>query len=104
MRAALVLLLVACLWAPAAAATLAEWRAEAAAIRLLAENDVPAARERARALQAGMPADAQPVDRVLAMNLVARIDTYLGDTDTAAAGAERAIEAARAAGDRIGEA
>ncbi len=104
MRAALVLLLVACLWAPAAAATLAEWRAEAAAIRLLAENDVPAARERARALQAGMPSDAQPVDRVLAMNLVARIDTYLGDTDTAAAGAERAIEAARAAGDRIGEA
>ncbi|WP_341888873.1 response regulator [Variovorax sp. YR752] len=105
MRAALALLLAAWMWTPAAlAATLEQWRRDAAAVRVLAENDVPAARERALALQAELPADALPADRVLAINLLVRIDTYLGETEAAAAGAERAIEMARAAGDRIGEA
>ena len=105
MRAALALLTAAWLCAPAAvAATLDEWRREVAEVRVLAENDVPAARERARALQAELPAGALAADRVLAMNLQSRIDAYLGETEAAAAGAERAIEMARSAGDRIGEA
>ena len=105
MKAALALLLAAWLWIPAAAAaTLDEWRRDVAAARVLAENDVPAARDRAIALQAALPADASPADRVLAVNLLARIDAYLGETDAAAAGAERAIGMARAAGDRLGEA
>ncbi len=90
---------------PASAAmSLADWRREADAVRLLAENDVPAAAERARALWRLLPADAPAVDRARGLNLLARVETYLGDSEAAAARAEQAATIAREAGDRLGEA
>jgi signal transduction histidine kinase/DNA-binding response OmpR family regulator len=90
--------------AAATALPLAEWRREADAVRVLAENDVPAAHARIHRLQAELPADAPVADQARAVNLLARIQTYLGETDTAAATAERAAGIAGAGGDRVGEA
>ena len=88
----------------AAPLTAPEWRRDADSVRALAENDVNAAKVRATRLQAELPADATPADRARATNLMARIDTYLGRTEAAAAEAESAAAAARAAGDAIGQA
>jgi signal transduction histidine kinase/DNA-binding response OmpR family regulator/tetratricopeptide (TPR) repeat protein len=87
-----------------AAMPLEQWRRLADEVRVLAENDVPAAQERARRLQAELPADAPATDQARMANLLARIETYSGETEAAAAHAERAAEIARGAGDRLGEA
>ncbi|MFT3953542.1 MAG: hypothetical protein QM722_03805 [Piscinibacter sp.] len=60
--------------------------------------------ERARWLQGELPANAPVADQARAVNLLARIQTYLGETDAAAASAERAGGIARAGGDKVGEA
>ena len=91
--------------APAwAAASLDEWRAEAARVRALAENNVPQAYEEAKRLRASLPADATPADQARALNLLSRAETYLGLTEEAAAHAQEAFDLAVRHGDRIGQA
>jgi PAS domain S-box-containing protein len=84
--------------------SLGEWRIEAARTRTLAENNAPAAYETAKRLQSDLPADATPADRALALNLLARIETYLALTEPAAAHAHEALDLAENNGDRVGEA
>ncbi|WP_140635151.1 ATP-binding protein [Methylibium rhizosphaerae] len=87
-----------------AASALEAWRADAARVRTLAENNVPRAYEEARRLQASLPADATPADRARVLNLLSRAETYLGLTEEAAAHAGQAFELAARHGDRIGQA
>jgi signal transduction histidine kinase/DNA-binding NarL/FixJ family response regulator len=90
--------------APSVAVQLDAWRAEAARVRLLAESDAPRAYEEAERLRANLPAEAGPVDQARALNLLARIETYLALTEPAAAHAQEAFELAAANGDRVGQA
>ncbi|KQV91609.1 ATP-binding protein [Rhizobacter sp. Root1221] len=85
-------------------ATIDEWRAEAARVRLLAENDVPGAYKEAQRLQASLPQDASAVDRARVLNVLSRTETYLGLTDAAAEHAKEAFDIAASQGDRIGQA
>ncbi len=87
-----------------AATQLDSWRADAARVRLLAENDAPRAYEEAKRLRAVLPANAAPVDRARLLNLLARIETYLALTEAAAEHARQAFELAAANGDRVGQA
>ncbi|HKW85097.1 MAG TPA: PAS domain-containing protein, partial [Burkholderiaceae bacterium] len=86
------------------AAPLDDWRASIATTRLLADNDGPAAYEQAQQLLASLPADAAPVDRARALNLLARTEIHLAQTKPAAQHAEQALETATAAGDRASQA
>jgi len=90
--------------AAAAAPSLDDWRRTAGEIRQLADNDAPRAYLQAQQLQRELPADALPADRVRALNLLARVEIYLAQTDAAARDAEQAGELARRSGDRVGEA
>jgi len=83
---------------------LEQWRKNADQIRQLAENDIPAAYMRAQRLQAELPADATPADRVRALNLLARTELYSGRTDVADQHAQQAFELANKQGDQIGQA
>lgn len=87
-----------------AASAIEQWRSEVARVRLLAQNDVPRAYVEAQRLRDTLPAGALPTDRLKALNLLARIETYLTLTDAAAASAEQALELAQRLGDRIGQA
>ncbi|MGB6310783.1 MAG: tetratricopeptide repeat protein, partial [Steroidobacteraceae bacterium] len=89
---------------PGHADSIDDWHAQAALIRTLAENDAPRAYEAAKQLQAALPSDAGPVDRALALNLLARIETYMGLTEAAAAHARDAFDLALKSGDRVGQA
>jgi signal transduction histidine kinase len=80
------------------------WRRAAADVRILAENDAPAAYERARALEASLPANAPAVDRARVLNLLARVEIHLALTARAAEHARRARELAARHGDRVGQA
>lgn len=92
-------------WASqAGAVTLNEWRAEADQVRLLAENDLAAAEKAVARLQADLPEQAAATERARLLNLVARIQTYRGQTDEAEASAARAAAIARGSGDRVGQA
>src|SRR5215472_11765866 len=86
------------------AASLDQWRAEAARVRQLADNDTPRAYDQAQHLQATLPATATPADQALALNLVSRVETYLGLTDLAATHARDAFELAATSADRVGQA
>ena len=112
MRAA-VLLWVAVLIAPAAGwaeaapfpdQSLAAWRAEVEQVRSLADNDTPRAYEAAQRLQAHIPAGATAIDHARVLNLLARVETYLGLTEPAAAHADGALDLATRNGDRVGQA
>jgi PAS domain S-box-containing protein len=83
---------------------LEQWRKNADQIRRLAENDIPAAYTGAQRLQAELPADATPADRIKALNLLARTELYLGWTDLAGRHAQQAFEQANKQRDRIGQA
>ena len=83
---------------------LPEWRGRLEAARRLAENDTPRADAEASILQRELPVDASPQDRIGLLNLLARLDIYLGRTNAADERALRALETARQAGDRIGQA
>jgi PAS domain S-box-containing protein len=83
---------------------LEDWRADAARVRLLAENDVPRAYEEAKRLRAALPPDATLADRARALNVLTRAETYLGMTDQAERHAAEAFALAAQAGDRIGQA
>jgi PAS domain S-box-containing protein len=98
-------LLAGCCWlAPAAGAqSLPQWRGELARVAALAEQDAPAAHEQAQRLQAA-PAGASGADRTRALNLLARTELILANTETAGPLAERALEQARLQGDRVGQA
>ena len=80
------------------------WRAEAARIRILAENDAPRARDEALRLQAALPADAPAADRALALNVLARAELYLGRTAEAGEAARRAHDLAARHDERVGQA
>ena len=86
------------------AGPLDEWRAEAARVRQLADNDTPRAYQEAQRLQAALPPEATPADRARALNLLSRVETYLGLADPAATHAREAFDLAVAHGDRIGQA
>ena len=73
------LVLVLCLTGAAhAASPLDAWRNEVAATRIMAENDAPRAYQDAQRLQATLPGDATPDDKARVINLLARIELYLG--------------------------
>ena len=84
--------------------SVAQWRAAADEARALAENDAPRAHAEAERLRAALAADAAPVDRTQALNLLARTETYLGLTAQADAHAREALALARRSGDRVGQA
>jgi len=94
----------AALCALASAAPLDDWHADIAQTRQLADNDGPAAHERALQLQASLPADATPIDRARVLNLLARTEIHLALTKPATQHAEQALQIAGAAGDRAGQA
>ena len=104
LRVLLAWMLAGLLLPPAAALGLDDWRREAAEVRRLAENDARGAQARARELERTLPPDASPADRARAINLLARVETYLGLTEAAAGHAEEAYRIATQAGDRIGQA
>jgi signal transduction histidine kinase/DNA-binding response OmpR family regulator/tetratricopeptide (TPR) repeat protein len=89
---------------PAAAFDLEGWRRQVAEVRQLAENDARASHARAVELERALPATAEPADRARALNLLARVEGYIGLTDQAEVHAARAYELALQAGDRIGQA
>ncbi|MEP7299821.1 MAG: hypothetical protein ABI702_26885, partial [Burkholderiales bacterium] len=93
-----------CAVATAVAAPLDDWRASVAQTRQLADNDGPTAYEQARRLQATLPADATPVDRARALNVLARTEIHMALTKPATQHAEQALQIAAEAGDRVGQA
>jgi PAS domain S-box-containing protein len=85
------------------AANLAEsWRAQAIQIRQLAENNAPLAYEQALALKNALPAQVAPADLALVLNLLARTEIYLAETERAGKDARQALQLATQTGDRIG--
>jgi signal transduction histidine kinase/DNA-binding response OmpR family regulator/HPt (histidine-containing phosphotransfer) domain-containing protein/tetratricopeptide (TPR) repeat protein len=101
---AAVLALFMAAWAPAHAAGLAEWRQDVAQTRRLADNDVPGALLKVRELQRTVPPDADAADQARVLNVLARVEAYIGNIDDAAAHADAAYAIALRAGDRIGQA
>ena len=91
--------------ATAAGATdLETWRAQIQAVRQLADNDVASASEKGQVLWNDIPPDATSADHAHALNVRARIENYLAQTDRAAASAHEALELASRSGDRVGRA
>ncbi|WP_127995469.1 response regulator [Piscinibacter defluvii] len=88
--------------APVTAQDPAAWRRAVDDARQLAENDAPAALARAVELERSLPADAPPADRVRLLNLQARVEGYMAQTERSAAHAQQAFELAEQAGDRLG--
>jgi PAS domain S-box-containing protein len=101
---ALVLLLAVGVCAQASPLLGQAWHERAAQIRALEENDARQAYSSARQLLAELPADAPAVKRVQALNLLARAELYLAETDQAARHAEAALALARQNDDRVGRA
>lgn len=85
------------------AASLEEWRNEAASIRILAENDAPLAYKDTLRLQANLPVDGTPADKARVLNLLSRIEIYLGQIEQAVKHAQQAMELAKQNGDRVGQ-
>lgn len=79
------------------------WRNEAALVRTLAENDVPLAYRRAKQLETTLPSNAFPADQVRIQNLLARVEVYSAQTESAAAHANQALKLASMSGDRVGQ-
>jgi len=80
------------------------WRAEAARVLLLADNDAVRAEEQVRKLAAALPPGAPPADTVRLLNLRARIALYRAHTDTTATLADQAYALALRHGDLVGQA
>lgn len=87
-----------------AASAIDSWRANAAQVRNLAENDVALAYKEAVGLQESIPSNAQPEDRARVLNILSRVETYLGETELADRYAKQAFELAKSNNDRIGQA
>lgn len=84
--------------------SLDDWRAQVTDVRVMAENDVPQAFQRAGQLESALPASATPADRVRLLNLQARIELYRANTARSNELASQAFELASRHGDRIGQA
>ena len=80
------------------------WRAKVAQARTLAENDAPSAYDEALRLRDALPPDAPPADRVRLLNLLARVEIYIAQTERSAEHAREAFELAKRHGDRLGQA
>ncbi|MRV74446.1 PAS domain-containing protein [Duganella sp. FT92W] len=80
------------------------WRAEAARILLLADNDVVHADEQARKLASELPSGAPATDTVRLLNLRARIALYRARTAEAASLSDQAYALALRHGDLAGQA
>jgi PAS domain S-box-containing protein len=80
------------------------WRARAGEARTLAENDAPSAYDEALRLRDALPPDAPPADRVRLLNLLARIEIYLAQTERSAGHVREAFELATRHGDKLGQA
>lgn len=80
------------------------WRNEAAAARIQAENDVPAAYKEALRLQTTLPANATPADQAKVLNLLGRIEAYMAQIESSTNHLRQALELAKQNGDRIGQA
>jgi len=104
MGAIVILIFVLCDVAYADNNALEQWRSKAASIRQLLENDAQQAYVEVQSLQAELPADASPVDRVRLLNLLSHIENYLGETDSSAAHAQQAFDLAKQHGDKAGQA
>ncbi|HEX5338804.1 MAG TPA: PAS domain-containing protein, partial [Gallionella sp.] len=87
-----------------ASGALEAWRGAVTALRTEAENDAPRAYKDALRLQAQLPANATPADRVRIVNLLARIEVYTAQSGAAAEHAAQALELARQNRDRVGQA
>jgi len=90
-------------WAQGAAA-LDAWRAKAGEVRTLAENDAPSAYDEALRLRDALPPDATPADRVRLLNLLARVEIYIAQTERSAEHVREAFELASRHGDKLGQA
>jgi len=100
----LLLALLTCWLAPAVAAeSLQQWRLAVTQAGVLAEQDVKQAHAQAQRLQAAPP-EASGADRTSALNLLARTEMLMANTDAAGELAARALAQARQQGDRIGQA
>lgn len=80
------------------------WRARAVEVRKLEENNAPRAYREALRLQADLPSGAAAVDRVLALNLRARAELYMAETEQAGRHARAALALAKQVGDHVGQA
>jgi PAS domain S-box-containing protein len=104
---ALVVLLWACAaWAqgPAGPLSLDQWRAHAAEVLALSENDAPQAHADALRLQDVLPAGATPADRVRALNVLARAEINVAQTERSIEHARQAYELALRHQDKVGQA
>lgn len=77
------------------------WRAEVASLRILVENDSPAARDKGLGMLAQLPSEATPVDEARLLNVISRAEIYMGLVREATANARRALDIATRSGDRI---
>jgi len=78
------------------AVSLEDWRARAAEVRTLAESDAPAAYTEALRMRDAVPPEATPADRVRLLNLLARVEIYLAQTERSAEHTREAFELRRA--------
>lgn len=86
----------------AGADTLESWRNQITLTRQLAERDAPAALQDAQRLQAQLPTDALPTDRVRVLNLMSHIEAYLIRIEDAVAHAKQAQDLAAQYKDKVG--
>jgi PAS domain S-box-containing protein len=70
---------------------LIRWRSDAAVVRRLADNNAPAALAEAQRLHKRLPTTATPEDRTRNLNLLARVESYMGDTASSIRHADQAI-------------
>ena len=81
-----------------------DWRVRVDEIRVLAENDTHSAYEAAKKLQAELPAGATAADRARVLNLLSRIEAYIGLTSLSAGHSREAYDIAVRYDDRVGQA
>jgi PAS domain S-box-containing protein len=83
--------------------SLAEWRVNLETVRMLAENSAPKAYREILRLQASMPAETTPADNVRLLNLLARIEIYLAETESSVIHAQLAFDLAKQYKDKTGQ-
>ena len=82
----------------------AEWSGAADAARILIENDTRAGYREAQRLQAALGPFSPPAQQARALNLMARVEIYLGLTAKAGEHARNALALAKRHGDSVGQA
>jgi PAS domain S-box-containing protein len=102
--AALLVAVAARAQAPAAPLSIEQWRARAAEVLALSENDAPRAHAEALQLQQTLPAAATPADQARALNVLARTETNQALTEQSIEHARQAHALALRHQDKIGQA